>query len=304
MTETSVVPVGARMGLPRALVVEARPKQWVKNVLVVAAPGAAGVLAEPRALALTAVAFVAFSLASSGVYYLNDADDVDADRRHPVKRHRPMAAGLISPPLGRTVGAGLVAAGLAVAVVTSPPLAAVLCAYVALAVAYSHWLKAIVVVDIAAVAAGFVLRAAAGAAAVDVPLSRWFLIVASAGSLFMVAGKRSADRSALVEDDGRPPTLLSGYPPEFLRFVRLVAAVVLIVAYVLFAFERTAMPGTAGPWFELSAVPFVLAVFRYALLVETGLGGTPEDVVLGDRPLLVMGLAWAAVFGLGVQLAH
>jgi decaprenyl-phosphate phosphoribosyltransferase len=277
----------------------ARPKQWVKNVLVFAAPGAAGVLDDPADLAATGVAFVAFCLAASGTYYLNDAADVEADRHHPAKRHRPVASGAVPVGLARVLGVALIAAGVLTGAATgSWHLPAVVLGYVALTTSYTVWLKHVAVVDLAAVAAGFVIRALAGAAATDVEVSDWFLIVACFGSLFMVAGKRSAE---LAESVGSVSTraVLGEYSASFLAHVRTLASGVTTVGYVLWAFER-ARGGGEFPWYELSIIPFVLALLRYALQIDRGAGGAPEEVVLGDRLLQVLGVIWVVVFGLGV----
>src|SRR5690606_22812323 len=183
-----------RLDTARGLVRAARPRQWLKNVLVLAAPTFAGVLGEPSAVLATALAFAAFCLAASGTYLINDARDAEADRAHPRKRHRPVAAGVVGVGTAVTVGivALLASIGLA-ALVGSLALVGVLTAYVALTTSYSLWLKHIVILDLMGVAAGFVLRAVAGAAAVQVTLSSWFLIVATLGSLLIVAGKREAE---------------------------------------------------------------------------------------------------------------
>jgi hypothetical protein len=186
--------------LARSLLRTARPKQWAKNVLVFAAPGAAGVLNEPDELARTLVAFVAFCLAASGTYFLNDALDADADRHHPVKRFRPIAAGHLGVGTAKVIAVVLMLAALGVsAPFNSGKLALVVGGYIAITVSYSLWLKHEPVVDLGAVAAGFVLRAIAGGVATDVPLSDWFLIVAGAGSLFIVTGKRHAEQLELGE---------------------------------------------------------------------------------------------------------
>ena len=289
----------ARGSLVAGLLRLARPKQWVKNVLVFAAPGAAGVLDNPGDLAATLVAFAAFCLAASGTYYLNDAADVEADRHHPTKRFRPVASGAVPVAVARVAGVGLIVAAIALSFVTgSWHLPAVVAGYVALTTTYTIWLKHIAVVDLAAVAAGFVIRAVAGAAATDVEVSDWFLIVACFGSLFMVAGKRSAE---LEESVGSVSTraVLGEYSAGFLVQVRMLACGVTTVAYVLWAFER-AGGGGEFPWYELSILPFVLALLRYALRLDRGAGGAPEEVVLGDRTLQVIGLVWIITFGLGV----
>lgn len=275
-----------------------RPRQWVKNLLVFAAPGAAGVLTDGPELVDALIAFVAFCLAASGTYSLNDASDVEADRAHPTKRHRPVASGAVAVPLARALGIGLVAAGIAVGFATgSWHLPAVTAGYVALTTSYTLWLKHIAVVDLAAVAAGFVIRTLAGAAATGVEVSDWFLIVASFGSLFMVAGKRSAE----LDGEGGSSTraVLSQYPPQFLTYVRSLSSAVAVTAYCLWAFEEAGLGGEF-PWFELSIVPFVLAILRYGLRLDQGEGGAPEEVVLGDRTLQVLAVVWAVTFGIGV----
>ncbi|HEY1360095.1 MAG TPA: decaprenyl-phosphate phosphoribosyltransferase [Thermoleophilaceae bacterium] len=283
------------LGLVRAL----RPKQWLKNVLVVAAPAAAGVLTQVDNLANVALAFVAFCLVSSGTYLLNDVRDLEADRAHPRKRERPIAAGIVPVRLSVGLGVGLMAAGLAVAATVTVELVVVVLAYVALTTSYTLWLKHIEVVDIVAVASGFILRAVAGGAATGVPLSRWFIIVASFGSLFVVAGKRHGEHVDLGNGGSAVRPTLGAYPRDYLRYVWTMASGVTIAAYCLWAFSQ-APPGSAVPLYELSIVPFVTFMLRYALLLEAGHGEAPEEVVLGDRVLLVLAVLWAVVFGAGV----
>jgi decaprenyl-phosphate phosphoribosyltransferase len=172
-------------------------------------------------------------------------------------------------------------------------------AYVALTLSYSLWLKHQPVIDIAAVAAGFVIRTIAGGVAAGVPISEWFLIVASFGSLFMVTGKRSAEFAELGEDRVHTRVTLSFYTASFLRYVRSLTSSVAIAAYCLWAFEKANAAHTHF-WFELSIVPFVLGILRYALLLETGHGGAPEEIVLNDRTLQILGLIWVALFAVGV----
>ena len=289
--------------MPMALLREARPKQWVKNVLVFAAPGAAGVLTHPRVLARTLVMLAAFCLAASGTYFLNDAADVEADRLHPKKRYRPIASGAVPLRLGVGIGVALVVAGLAVAAVLGWADVAIIGLYLVLTVSYSLRLKHVPVIDIACVAAGFVMRAVAGGIAAEVKISQWFLIVAGAGSLFMVAGKRHGDFVHLEGDELASRPALAGYTLAYIRFVWMLASAVAVSAYALWAFEEGAAHSDPG-WYELSTVPFVLALLRYALMIEQGHGGAPEDVVLSDHTLLVLGMCWVAVFGLGVTLGR
>ncbi|MGH9066837.1 MAG: decaprenyl-phosphate phosphoribosyltransferase [Acidimicrobiales bacterium] len=290
-----------RAAVVSGLVRTARPKQWIKNVLVLAAPGAAGALTRPHLLLLTLGAVGIFCAVASGTYFVNDTLDAAADRRHPTKRHRPVAAGIVPVPLAWATGLGLMAAGLVSSwALAGTHLTMVVGAYVAVTLAYSAWLKHEAILDLAAVAAGFVLRAIAGGVAAGVVLSDWFLIVASFGSLFMVAGKRYAEHQELGDERGDHRVTLAAYSLSFLRYVRSLSSAVAIAAYCLWAFEKAAVAGQGAIWFELSIVPFVIAVLRYALLLEAGKGSAPEEVVLGDRQLIIVGLVWAAVFALGV----
>ncbi len=277
-----------------------RPRQWSKNLLVFAAPGAAGVLTQGDDVARAVAAFALFCVASSGAYFLNDALDVVADRGHPVKQSRPIAAGTLTVGLAKVVSGLLMSISVVGAFLLAGwPLALVLGIYVSLQPLYSLWLKHLVVIDLAAVASGFLLRAIAGGVAVDVPISKWFLIVAAFGSLFMVAGKRQAEHLDLGEERGVHRTTLSVYPAEYLHYVRSMSSTVAIAAYCLWAFEK-ADPAVNPIWFQLSIVPFVLAILRYALLLDTGSGGAPEEIVLQDQALQALGLLWVLTFAVGV----
>jgi decaprenyl-phosphate phosphoribosyltransferase len=308
---------GQTMSLAAAVVRTARPRQWVKNVLVLAAPGAAGVLTHGQALGRSLLAFALFCLASSGTYFVNDAADADADRLHPTKRNRPIAAGALG--VGPAVAIGLVAmvASIAIAVAAGrSKLAVVIAVYIGVTLAYSVWLKHQPIFDIAAVAAGFVLRAIAGGVAAGVPLSNWFLIVASSGSMLMVSGKRHAEHVELGDSRGEHRATLAAYSLPFLRFVRSVSSSVAMTAYFLWAFEKagsaTALvavqshtqPSSHGAlWFELSVIPFALAILRYVLLLDAGQGGAPEEIVLGDRTLQILGVALVAMFAIGIYVS-
>ena len=291
---------GPRRGrLGPGLVRAARPKQWLKNVLVFAAPASAGVLFTPEPLLRTLIAFAAFCLASSGTYFINDARDIEADRRHAKKRYRPIAAGIVSVRLGYVVGMLLLLAGVGLAFLASWQLAAVVIGYLVLTTAYSLWLKHEPVIDLVAVAAGFVLRALAGAAANDLATSSWFLIVASLGSLFIVAGKREAElRNA--EDDQQTRSTLQAYSIPFLNYVQAASTGALLVSYCLWAFE--AHSGLNRLLFGLSILPFAVGVLRYAMLVDSGKGEEPEDAIVSDGVLLVCGIALVVLVGLGVYV--
>jgi len=278
-----------------------RPRQWIKNLLVFAAPAAAGVLDEREHLVHSAVVFAAFCLAASGTYCLNDAADADADRLHPHKRHRPVAAGLVAPSSARALGVVLLAAGIALAALSGEgAAAAVVACYVVLTTAYTYRLKHIAVIDIVVVSAGFVLRAVAGVVGTEVPISDWYLIVASFGSLFLVAGKRAAELS--LEDATGHRRSLEDYSESFLLLVQAVALGVTLMAYCLWAFEKSDLAGSWFPWFEASIVPFTALLLRYALAHRTGRYTSIEDVVLRDRHLQAIAVVWVACLAAGVYV--
>ena len=285
---------------PVALFVAVRPRQWLKNVLVFAAPLAAGQLLAPDVLLPSIGAFIAFCLISSATYLVNDARDVALDREHPTKRHRPIAAGQLSTRLAWGTAAVLAAASLALAFAIRPQLAGVVAIYFVFTLAYSLALKHEPVIELALLAMGFLLRAIAGGVASDLPISAWFLIVAGFGSLFMAAGKRYSEleRANAGGTDAPQRRSLAGYTPTYLRFVWATAAAVTMTAYCLWAFEVGAAPSTL-PWAQWSVVPFVLAILRYGVDVDRGSAEAPEEVVLHDRVLLVIGVVWVVLFGLG-----
>ena len=297
-------PPSGRGSLPLGLLKLARPKQWAKNVLVFAAPAAAGVLDNKQWALDALVAFVCFCLAAAGTYYINDARDVEADRLHPKKSRRPVAAGVVPVPVAYVGGALLLVAAVAGALAVNADLAYTVGGYIALTTAYSSWLKQVAVVDLVAVAAGFVLRAVAGAAATEVPISDWFFIVTSFGALFMISGKRAAEAAEMGDDATDFRSVLGAYSPSYTAYLRAVTSGAVLVAYCLWAFEKadTVVDPTV-PWYQLSILPFVMAVLRYALVLDQGRGSAPEDIILSDRPLQLIGVAWAIVFAVGVYTA-
>ncbi len=284
-----------------ALAEAMRPKQWVKNLLVVAAPAAGGELTHPPTPARTALAFVAFCLAASGTYLLNDLADSEADRLHPVKRNRAIASGRVPRPLALVTGLVLLVAALLVGLPLDERFVLIVGVYIALTLSYTVWLKKVAVLDIALVASFYVMRALAGGAATHVHLSPWFLAATSSLSMFVVAGKRHADH-LLMESQGavtEPTDAL--YTLPFLRYIWMMSSGLAIGSYALWAFEMPHVhQGVA--WGEVSIAAFALGVLRYALLIERGDGGAPEEILTRDRPLQVIGLVWMILYGLGVYL--
>ncbi|MGP2435861.1 decaprenyl-phosphate phosphoribosyltransferase [Streptomyces sp. JW3] len=290
-------------GLLTGLVRTARPKQWIKNVLVVAAPAAAGELLSLPALTRIALVFVLFTACAAAVYLVNDARDADADRAHPVKRHRPVAAGQVPVPVAYAVGGALALLAPAAALWLCPPaVAALLTAYLGMQLAYCVSLKHVLVVDLVVVSTGFLMRATVGGLALGIPLSRWFLITTGFGALFMVAAKRYSEAVQMAGRAGATRALLTEYTTGYLRFVWQLAAGVAVLGYCLWALEE----GGAGhpgllPWRQLSVVAFILAVLRYAVFADRGTAGEPEDVVLRDRALTLIGVVWAALYAAAVS---
>jgi decaprenyl-phosphate phosphoribosyltransferase len=278
-----------------------RPKQWVKNLLVFAAPGAAGVLDQGPYLWRSIVIFIAFCLASSGTYFWNDLLDADSDRKHPTKQHRPIASGAIPTTIGRIVGTILLIVGIGLAAAIRWEAALVVGGYVLLTSLYSVVLKHVAVVDLVAVAAGFVLRAVAGAVATDVQMSKWFSLTISFASLFIVAGKRYAELRDLG-DAAQTRSTLDDYSLGFLRIVLSVSCGAALVTYCIWAFDTRERAGTTWPFYELSIIPMGTALLRYTLILEQGHGAAPEEIFAHDRVLQVLGVIWITVFGIGVYL--
>ena len=275
-----------------------RPKQWTKNLLVVAAPLAAGQITDAGVLWPTLVAFVAFCLASSAIYLVNDCADRDADRLHPRKRHRPIAAGELSVPTALAAATVLGAVSIAAGFLTTWQLGTLLVAYLATQVLYSWQLKNEPVLDLTMVTGGFLMRAVAGGLAAGLPISDWFLLVAGFGSLFMVAGKRYSELHTLGSEAGTRRSLVR-YTDTYLRFVWSIAAAATITAYCLWAFENA---GTSSvPWHTFSIVPFVVGLLRYAVDIDAGEAAEPEDIVWGDRLLQAVGVIWLVLLVLGVM---
>jgi decaprenyl-phosphate phosphoribosyltransferase len=278
-----------------------RPRQWVKNVIVLAAPLAA--LGGPvsydyvKVLTEVSVAFVVFSLGASSIYLVNDVRDVEADREHPTKRYRPIAAGVVPKWLAYALAALLGVASLVIAYLLTPNLALVMAVYLGMQLGYCFGLKHQAVMDICIVSSAYLLRAIAGGAATGIPLSQWFLLFVAFGSLFMVAGKRYAELQVAERTGATIRKALESYTSTYLRFVWTLSATAVVVCYGLWAFERD---HHSGSWFAVSMVPFTIAILRYAVDVDGGLAGEPEDIALRDRVLQLLALAWIATVGAAV----
>ena len=274
------------------LVVSLRPRQWVKNLFLFAGLVFGQKLFTP-AVWTAGAAFLIFCALSGAVYLLNDVADRERDRLHPDKRHRPVAAGHLSVPAAVTAAIVLIVAGLAASVWLSRGFALAALSYVALLTAYSAWLKHLVIVDVLVVAIGFVLRAVAGALAVQVAISGWLLICTFLIALFLALGKR---RHEVLTLEGAAPqhrAILAEYSAALLDQMIAVVTASTVTAYALY----TMSPETVAKFHTAllpATLPFVLyGIFRYLyLLYQRHLGGNPADAVLRDRALLLNTLLW------------
>ena len=273
-------------GLLRA----ARPRQWIKNLFVFAGLVFAGKLGNGSAFAEAIVCFGAFCAASSAAYLLNDVVDVESDRAHPVKRHRPIAAGIVAPRLALAVAATLAAVGIAAAFALDAGTGGYLCAFLVIQIAYSARLKHVALLDVMVIAGLFVIRAAAGAQAIGVPSSDWLLVCTAMIALFLGFAKRRGEL-VLVHADRTPGrAVLDDYSLALVDQLLAIVAAGTIIAYTLYTID-------AVKHSFLATVPFVaFGVFRYLLLVhKEDLGEEPERVLLGDRQIILTVAGWIAV---------
>ncbi len=284
-----VVPLPLRRSPERAALAALRPRQWVKNLLLFAGILFAARLGDPVRWAEAFAAFVAYCAASSAAYLVNDVRDADDDRRHPVKRRRPLAAGELARKHALLLAGVLVVVALALATLLGIASIALLVAFAALQAAYTLRLKHVVIVDVVVIAGLFVLRAAAGAVAVDVRISPWLLVCTGLLALFLALGKRRAEL-VLVErcaHRGRP--VLDGYALPLVDQLLSAVAAATIAAYAVYTLTAR------DTWALAATIPLVVfGLFRYLLLLHRrSAGEEPENVLLGDVPVLLTVAAWA-----------
>jgi 4-hydroxybenzoate polyprenyltransferase len=270
-----------------------RPAQWLKNGVVFAGLVFGGKLLEPASVASATLAALAFCLLSSGFYLVNDVRDRDADRLHPVKRLRPVPAGELAPRTAGLLGVILVVAALLASALLSWSLLLVFVAYAGLMTAYNLGVKEIAILDVFAIAAGFVLRAVAGAIAVDVSISPWLLVCTMLLALLIGFGKRRQELVDL-ENASEHRRNLSVYNQAMLDQSVAVTAAGTLIAYAVYTFDSESAQYHHRMMFTIPIVAY--GVFRYLyLLYLGGKGGAPETMLLTDRPLLASVAAWAAV---------
>lgn len=274
----------ARGGLLLAL----RPVQWTKNTFVFAGLIFSVNLGSFRAWTLSTAAFAAFCAASSAAYLLNDVLDVGEDRVHPVKRQRPIAAGSVTPRVALIAATVLSAVALVDAAFVGLGVVLLLLLFLALQAAYSLHIKHVILLDVLAIAALFVVRAAAGAVAIDVRLSPWLAVCTGLIALFLALGKRRAE---LADGLGEPPlsrSVLSGYSVDLLDQLIVLVAAATVSAYSLYTFTATSSEAM------MLTIPYVVyGLFRYLFLLRTsGIGEEPETTTLTDKPLVVTVVLW------------
>jgi 4-hydroxybenzoate polyprenyltransferase len=269
-----------------------RPRHWVKNGFVLAPLLFSGRAADSAILLDALLAFAAFCLAASAVYAFNDVVDRAEDRVHPVKRLRPVAAGRISPGTAYVAAAVLAVLALGVASLAGPLSALCIAAYLALNVAYSVWLKHLVLLDVFAIATFFLLRLLAGAAAVQVRPSVWLLLCGGLLALYLGFAKRRHELLVLGDESSDHRSVLAQYSPPFLDQISSVLLAVTLVSYLMYSLtsETAAKVGSDALSY---GVPFVLyGMFRYLYLVHKRGLGSPTEIVLTDRPLIISAGLW------------
>ncbi len=278
----------------RALLKTMRPRQWTKNVFVLAALVFDLKLRDPEAIVRSLAGFFLFCLLSSVVYIFNDIMDVEADRKHPTKRNRPIASGKLPVSVAMACGIVLLLITLPAAYFLSMGFFIIAGIYFLSNLAYSSWLKHLVIIDVLIISAGFVLRVAAGVSLISVErFSPWLYVCMTLLSLFMGFGKRRAELSLLAADATSHRRVLDGYTMPFLDQLIMIVSCATIIAYSLYTFSAPNVPENHT---MMLTIPFVMyAVFRYLWLVQVKQqGGAPEDMVLTDRPLQFTFLLWGA----------
>jgi len=293
------------------LVRAVRPRQWTKNGIVflafVFSVGQQYHLSDPSTwvpkLLESMVAFACFSLVSSADYLVNDIRDVESDRAHPRKRKRPIAAGELSETTAWVAAAILFATGIGGAFALNWKMGAVILGYSALMIAYSYRLKHVVLIDLMVIAAGFVLRAMAGALAIDVPISPWLYVVTALGALFLGINKRRAELELLQDDAGNHRRILDEYSTDLLDQMASTVTAAVLMAYGLYTFTAEGLPKNHA---MMLTIPFVLyGIFRYLYLVHTRKeGGSPEEVLLRNVPIMLTLVGWVVTAAVVLLLAR
>lgn len=281
-----------------SLVLSLRPSQWTKNLIIFAALIFGQRLGDARSVLHAVGAFGIFCVLSGVVYLLNDVADRETDRRHPIKRHRPVASGDLSVPVALTAAAALGALALAAAFWLRPAFGVVGAIYVALLACYSGPLKHVVIIDVLTIALGFVLRAAAGAVVIDVPISHWLLFLTILLALFLALSKRRHELVLLADGATSHRRILEEYTPYLLDQMIAVVTASTLVAYAIYTVSPETVEKFDTQMLGLT-LPFPLyGIFRYLYLVhQKEGGGSPAEMLVNDRPLLLCVALWALTAG-------
>jgi 4-hydroxybenzoate polyprenyltransferase len=276
------------LGLIRTM----RPKQWTKNVFFFAALVFDAKLLRPEFLLPSLGGFLLLCLTSGTVYLINDLVDLEKDRRHPLKRNRPLASGQLAKPVAIAAAVALVLIGQPLGYALHRDFGIVLSGYLLLQIAYSFWLKNVVLIDVLAIAAGFVLRVGAGVVMVDVQrFSPWLYVCMTFLALFLGLGKRRHELNLLKADANNHRAILDQYSVALLDQLITIVVAGTIISYALYTFSAEGLP--ANHLMMLTIAFVVYAHFRYLYLIHVkGEGGAPEEILLGDRPFIVNALAW------------
>jgi decaprenyl-phosphate phosphoribosyltransferase len=298
--EVSVVQVSPARWV-RAALRTTRPRQWPKNLLVFAAPLAAASLGRNNGFGYALLAMFAFACASAAVYFVNDVADVERDRRHPVKRNRPIASGAL--PEQHAIVLAVLAAVFAVGagvVIREPLLVVTASAYLCSSFLYSFKLKHVPFVEMLIVASGFLLRVLGGAAATHVRLSIWFLLVCSLGALGVAVAKRYTELTSLGDDAVKHRPVMRYYRPELLRIAQVLIGVGMLATYLMWALSE--QTGARG-WQVASALPLAAAVVRFGVLTARRTVRPVEDLITRDAVMLCCEVAWLVLFCVGLYVA-
>ena len=302
--ETSLVGGGSIATVLLEVILSMRPRQWTKNLIIfLPLPFTINQywrLSEvPTAIRMTLeslAAFAVFCLLSGAVYLINDLADMEKDRQHPFKRHRPLASGRLGRVPAMVAVSLLLVVSLSGAFLLNWVFGIVALAYFAIMLSYSYQLKHVVLVDVLTIAVGFVLRAVAGAVAIEVPISPWLYVCTILGAVFLGLGKRRHELLLLEGDAGRHRQILEEYSAQLLEQMIVLAGAATLMAYSLYTFSAENVPKNYA---MMLTIPFVLyGIFRYLYLIHIkNEGGSPEEMLLGDRPMVLNVGLWLVSSG-------
>lgn len=271
-----------------------RPKQWLKNLMLLFPPFLGGILLQNLLFPAIILPFMIFCFASSSVYIINDAVDCNADRHHPTKRFRPLPSGEVTTGVALLIAALLLVSAIYLANLITIKFMAFLLSYLLISVGYSLFLKNYPVVDIFCIASGFIFRLLAGGEAFNIVISEWLFLTVFLLALFLSTGKRYSEKNVLGCEAGLHRKALSAYPDGFLDGLLFMTGSAVLVTYSMYVISRHSS-------LLLYTVPLCcLGLLRYILRVQSGMGGDPTESLLKDSPLMVIGVLWALLVGISI----